>query len=287
MPTAWTSGFYYAVFTSDHGYRSVTPFVVRDPSQRDNLCVILGVTTYQAYNQWPMDGVTGRNLYNGYVPGGAIDPDQRSYTVSFDRPYARGGQPSRAEFDLAFIRWAERENFSLTYASSIDLHEGRIEPTRYAGLIFPSHDEYWSPPMREHASAALDRGTSLAFFEGNNIYWHVRIGDAADGRPHRTITCYKSQDDPQPGPVGWTIRWRSDDVGPGLPEQLVIGIQYNGVVKRPAPLIVQEPEHWVWAGQTWRKARPSMASSAERPTATTRRSAARPASCCSPTPRTS
>jgi hypothetical protein len=248
VPVDWTSGFYYAVFTSERGYRSMTPFVVRDPRDRDNLCVIFGVTTYQAYNQWPLDAVAGRSLYYGFAANGSQDPERRAHMVSYDRPYSRSGQPSRADFDLAFVRWAERENFNLTYATSIDLHAGRIDPTRYAGLIFPSHDEYWSPQMRENATEALDHGTSLAFLEGNNVYWHVRIGDGKAGRPDRTVTCYKGHDDPDPGPTGWSVRWRSDHPGPRLPEQLLLGVQYNGVVKRPTPLIVQEPDHWFWAG---------------------------------------
>ncbi|MBX6724139.1 MAG: hypothetical protein IRY92_13055, partial [Dactylosporangium sp.] len=238
VPSDWTSGFYYAVFTSERGYRSMTPFIVRDPSARDNLCVVVGTTTYQAYNQWPLDGVTGRSLYYGYAPDGKLDPERRSHEVTFDRPYARTGQPSRVEFDLTFIRWAESQNFNLTYADSIDLHAGRIEPGRYAGLIFISHDEYWSIQMRQHATEALERGTSLAFLEANNVYWHVRIVDGANGRPHRGVVCYKGHEDPDPAPPGATVRWRSDVPGPRMPEQMLLGIQYNGVVKRPAPLIV-------------------------------------------------
>ncbi len=249
VPADWTSGLYYAVFTSEQGFQSVAPFVIRDPSQRDNLCVVMPFTTYQAYNQWPIDRATGRDLYNGYIPGSSsLHHDHRSYVVSFDRPYMRQGQPSRIEYDLAFIRWAESAGFDLTYASSIDLHAGRIDPTQYAGLIFPGHDEYWSEQMRANATSALRHGTSLAFLEANNIYWHVRIGDAPDGRPHRNVVCFKGTPDPSPGPAGTTVRWRSGEPGPSMPEQLLLGIQYNGIVKRPSPLIVQEPDHWFWAG---------------------------------------
>jgi hypothetical protein len=248
VPPQWASGLYLAVFTSRHGYRSYAPFVVRDPARRDNLCVVLGFSTYQAYNQWPLDGVTGRNLYNGYSKNSpALDPEERSFTVSFDRPYSRSGQPSRFEYDLAFVRWAEASKFDLTYATSLDLHAGRLEPGRYAGLVFPSHDEYWSVQMRDNATSALDRGTSLAFLQANNIYWHVRIGDSADGRPERTVTCYKSEDDPEPGPAGMTIHWRNRKPGPRLPEQRLLGIQYNGIVARPAPLIVAQAGHWFWS----------------------------------------
>ena len=249
VPADWTSGLYYAVFTSEQGFRSVAPFVVRDPSQRDNLCVVMPFTTYQAYNQWPIDRATGRDLYNGYIPGSSsLHHDYRSYVVSFDRPYMRQGQPSRIEYDLAFIRWAEAAGFDLTYASSIDLHVGQIDPAQFAGLVFPGHDEYWSEQMRANATSALRHGTSLAFFEANNIYWHVRIGDAPDGRPHRNVVCYKRALDPSPGPAGTTVRWRSGEPGPAQPEQLLLGIQYNGIVKRPSPLIVREPDHWLWAG---------------------------------------
>jgi hypothetical protein len=102
--------------------------------------------------------------------------------------------------------------------------------------------------MRDHATAAVEQGTSLAFLEGNNVYWHVRIGASADGRPERTVVCYKGEDDPDETAPGITIRWRSGKPGPRLPEQLLLGVQYNGIVARPTPLIVQEPDHWFWFG---------------------------------------
>jgi hypothetical protein len=166
--------------------------------------------------------------------------------VSFDRPFSRSGQPKRIEHDLAFIRWAEQANLDLTYATSIDLHAGRIDPEQYAGLVFCGHDEYWSAPMREHVTEALKHGTSLAFLEANNINWHIRIGAA----PYRTIACYK-QDfdiDPDPSWPGATVRWRDGRPGPHQAEQMLLGIQSRGAEVRPVPLIVDQPDHWFWTG---------------------------------------
>ncbi|CAM5665381.1 hypothetical protein SMICM304S_05120 [Streptomyces microflavus] len=42
------SGIYLAVFTSADGFRSSTPFVVRDTERRSDLLMVLPFTTYQA-----------------------------------------------------------------------------------------------------------------------------------------------------------------------------------------------------------------------------------------------
>ncbi|WP_222105939.1 N,N-dimethylformamidase beta subunit family domain-containing protein [Catellatospora sichuanensis] len=252
VPQDWVSGTYMAVFTSAAGWRCFTPFVVRQDERRAQLCVVMSFTTYQAYNFWPLDGIRGKNLYYGFEPGqpGRQDHTRRAHQVSFDRPYHRDGIPSRFDFDLDFIQWAEREGYDLVYASSIDLHLGRIDPTKYAGLVFPGHDEYWSGAMRDAAEAAVTAGTSLAFLTANNVYWHVRIGAASDGRPDRVVTCYKGEVglDPNPDERGATVQFRVARPGPGDAEQRLLGVQYNGIIPAPVPLVVAQADHWFWAG---------------------------------------
>lgn len=71
------------------------------------------------------------------------------------RPPLRGrGPPLHVGHAYDFIRWAERYGYDLAYADARDLHAGRVDPSRYRGLVFPGHDEYWSIPMRRTAERA-------------------------------------------------------------------------------------------------------------------------------------
>ncbi|GAB3353054.1 hypothetical protein RMN56_10730 [Micromonospora halotolerans] len=244
IPEDWTSGLYQAVFTSTDGWRACTPFVVRDDRRAAALCVVLPVTTWQAYNQWPLDGRAGKSLYNGYTAGGQRTPALRAREVSFDRPYPDAGQPIQFSRDQDAVQWLERNGYDVSYATSLDLHSGRLDPSRHRGLVFCGHDEYWSAEMRRAAEAGLAGGTSLAFLGANSVYWHIRVRPSADGRPERIVACAKTTPDPGEDAAGPTVTWR--DLG--IPEQALLGVQYNGIVATPQPLVVRSAKHWVWAG---------------------------------------
>ncbi|MFJ8232282.1 N,N-dimethylformamidase beta subunit family domain-containing protein [Streptomyces sp. NPDC094448] len=249
IPDDWRSGLYQAVFTSDEGHRSSTPFVVREPQRASALLCVIPFTTYQAYNMWPKDRKSGKNLYGGYRPGGGAGGfEHRAVEVSFDRPYSGSGTPSWFNMDSSFARWAEENGHNITYASSIDLHDGTVDPARYPAVFFPGHDEYWSKPMYDAAARAVASGRNLAFLGANNVYFHIRLEQSAKGRPNRIMACYKTPDDPSPGTAGATVRWREIRADGALAEQRLLGIQFNGIVKKPAPLVVQSADHWLWHG---------------------------------------
>lgn len=266
VPEEWVSGSYLAAFTTDDGHRSFAPFVVRDDSRRADFLVVLPFSTYQAYNQWPLDGATGKSFYYGYGHAGEVgdiaeasasltDPNgypisfgTRARKVSFERPYNGVGLPQRADMDYAFMQWAERSGYDVAYATSIDLHEGRIDPSQYSALVFSGHDEYWSQTMRDIVSAAVDRGTHVAFMGANNVYWHVRFEPDPRGRGQQLMVCYKSDPDPEPDASGPTKLWRTTAAHNAKAEQSLIGVQYNGIPKQEMPLIVSSADHWLWAG---------------------------------------
>ncbi|WP_186768006.1 N,N-dimethylformamidase beta subunit family domain-containing protein [Streptomyces qinzhouensis] len=249
VPESWRSGLYQAVFTTADGYRSSTPFVVREPQRSSALLCVIPFTTYQAYNMWPKDGKAGKNLYGGYLPGGgAGGAASRSLKVSFDRPYSGAGTPSWFNMDTSFVRWAEERGYDITYASSVDLHDGSVDPARYRAVFFPGHDEYWSKQMYDSASGAVAAGRNLAFLGANNVYFHVRLERSATGRPDRVMACYKSAPDPGAGESGATTIWRSILPDRALAEQRLLGIQFSGIVKKPTPLVVRQPGHWLWRG---------------------------------------
>ncbi|GAA2355011.1 hypothetical protein Cme02nite_68960 [Catellatospora methionotrophica] len=256
VPRDWMSGNYLGVLTTEDGWRSYVPFVVRDDERRAELCVVAPTTTYQAYNLWPKDMRKGKSLYYGYAlkattegatPTRQLDYTVRAVEVSFDRPYANAGRPSNIDLDWTFGAWAEESGYDVVYATSQDLHEGRIDPSRYAALVFAGHDEYWSREMRQRATDAVAAGTSLVFLSANNVYWHVRLPEVGDGRTGRLLTCYKGRSD-EGGELGErTGLWRSAP-GPEDPEQRLLGVQFNGILARPVPLVVQGADHWFWAG---------------------------------------
>ncbi|MFJ3234084.1 N,N-dimethylformamidase beta subunit family domain-containing protein [Streptomyces sp. NPDC086787] len=249
IPSGWRSGLYQAVFTTEGGKVSSTPFVVREPARASDILMVVPFTTYQAYNMWPQDGRTGKNLYRGYNKAGEVGgPEERAHKVSFDRPYSDAGIPNRFEMDTSFVRWAERSGLDVTYASSLDLHDGTIDTSKYRALFFAGHDEYWSKPMLDSARKAVSARSHLAFLGANNIYFHVRMEPSAGGRANRVMACYKSTPDPAPGRAGVTTRWRDISPDQQHAEQGLLGIQFNGIVQKPAPLVVKGSGHWLWAG---------------------------------------
>ncbi|MFK4155206.1 N,N-dimethylformamidase beta subunit family domain-containing protein [Streptomyces fungicidicus] len=235
VPSYWSVGAYVAVLTTADGYRSHIPFTVRDNRPADLLLVLPDVT-WQAYNLYPEDGRTGASLYHAWdEEGRLLGESGAATTVSFDRPYAGAGLPLHVGHAYDVIRWAERYGYDLAYADARDLHAGRIDPTRYRGLVFPGHDEYWSAPMRTAVERARAHGTSLVFLSANTLYWQVELAPSPAG-PGRLLTCRKRQ-----GPGRPTL-WREQDRA----EQQLLGIQYAGPVPQPRPLIVRNAGHWMW-----------------------------------------
>ncbi|MGW1169713.1 N,N-dimethylformamidase beta subunit family domain-containing protein [Streptomyces sp. NPDC002550] len=238
IPSYWNVGAYVAVLTTADGYRSHVPFTVRDNHPAD-LLLLLPDITWQAYNLFPEDGRTGASLYHAWDENGRLlGESEAATTVSFDRPYAGAGLPLHVGHAYDFIRWAERYGYDLAYADARDLHAGRVDPTRYRGLVFPGHDEYWSTAMRRFVEAARDQGTSLVFLSANTMYWQAELGPSPSGETDRLVSCRKHRSDSK----GRTALWRDS----GEPEQLLLGVQYTGRVPEPSPMVVRNADHWLW-----------------------------------------
>lgn len=241
-PTSWLSGVYLALLTNAAGYQAYVPFVVRDDARAADFCVVLPVTTHQAYNQYPQDSRTGKSLYLGYDAAGQATYDARAAKVSFDRPYAGNGWPPHFEDDHDFVQWVEREGYDVVYATSVDLHAGRVRADRYRAFAHSGHDEYWSPQMRQATRAAQAAGTHFAFMSANTDYWRIRFEPSAAGVPDRVVVCYKTWPDPVSDEP--TRLWR--DLG--APEQAFVGAMVRSQVGSQDPLTVAADGHWFWAG---------------------------------------
>ena len=164
------------MLTTADGYRSHVPFTVRDLERRPTCCCCCPDITWQAYNLYPEDGRTGASLYHAWdAEGRLLGEEEAATTVSFDRPYAGAGLPLHIGHAYDFVRFAERYGYDLAYADARDLHAGRIDPTRYRGLVFPGHDEYWSRADAPGRGGRPGAGTSLVFLSANTMYWQVEL----------------------------------------------------------------------------------------------------------------
>ena len=215
IPTSWTTGLYIAKLTNAANYQSYIIFTVRDDSRVADFLYQQPVTTYQAYNNYPADNLTGKSLYdyNSYGAATALGT-QRAVKVSFDRPYGGnggfdgGGQLANDQWwERYFISWAEQQGYDISYTTDIDTHSNGARLLNYKGFLSVGHDEYWSKPMFDAAEAARDAGVNLAFFGGNPVYWQIRLEASSSGAPNRVITCYKNAElDPITSAALKTIR---------------------------------------------------------------------------------
>src|SRR5207302_5259575 len=113
VPTNWTSGVFVVQLTNAQGYQNYITFVVRDDARRADIMFQQSVNTYQAYNNYPNDGVTGKSLYDFNSKGAdtvAGTGHPRAVKVSWNRPYAGPGPGSGQllEWEVYSVRWLER-----------------------------------------------------------------------------------------------------------------------------------------------------------------------------------
>jgi hypothetical protein len=169
--------------------------------------------------------------------------------VSFNRPYSHDGTGdfggSFMSWEVRFVHWLERLGYDVNYSTDLDTHLNGARPREHRALLSVGHDEYWTRQMYDAAVAARDAGVHLGFFGANAVYWQVRLDNASDGTPNRTIICYKDGTlDPEKGPTR-TVLWR--DVG--RPEQTLVGIQFGTSGLAPyRPMRIVNSGSWVYQG---------------------------------------
>jgi hypothetical protein len=243
IPPHWVSGVYLVKLVSSEGFMRYTFFVLRNQASQAPMLMSLPLLTYQAYNLWG-----NYSLYRRRLPDGTFSFAERSYAVSFDRPYeSYNGLAQLAIYDLPLINWLERSSYNLTYDADFDLGNSAML-SQHKLIVISGHSEYWSSEMRAGVTTARDNGTSLAFFGGNDIYWHVRMQSSAFG-PDRVVVCYKDATlDPLAAsqPSEATVRWR--DAPLNQPETAVLGGMYGGQVSGTAPLVLADGSQQFTAG---------------------------------------
>ncbi|MFF4406820.1 N,N-dimethylformamidase beta subunit family domain-containing protein [Streptomyces sp. NPDC001404] len=231
----WPEGAYLIRLTADSGDQRHVPLTVRSASAAGRLVLVNAVATWQAYNTWG-----GYSLY--YGPGGKDDSGSRSLAVSCDRPYDRDGAPLFTTYEQPAIALAERLGLPLAYTTSMDLDR---DPQLLHGahaVVSLGHDEYWTPAMRAHVTAARDAGTNVAFLGANACFRRIRL-------EQRLVVCYKTdwQRDPLYGKddAAVTTDWREPPHAD--PENSLTGTLYESNPTN-ADYVVAEPGHWLLEG---------------------------------------
>ena len=238
--SGWEPGAYLLRLDGENGSQQYVPLTVRTPSNAGRVVVINAVTTWQAYNRWG-----GYSLYLG-LDGRR---ESRSRAVSFDRPYEAKmqGAGQFLQFELPFVRIAERAGVALGYATDVELHADPHLLDGARAVITLGHDEYWSTAMRAAATAARDRGVNLAFLGGNEVYRHIRLAPTPLGDNRLEINYKSFGEDPirasDPGEA--TQDWRQPPAP--RPESVLVGGYYSCFPGR-ADLVVAAPANWLLAG---------------------------------------
>src|SRR5207245_2161134 len=104
-----------------------------DDSRQAEILYQQSVNTYQAYNNFPNDGATGKSLYE-YNSYGAntVAGTSRAVKVSWNRPYAGDGGGEFLKWEYYLTRWLERAGYDVKYSTDVDTHEngGRLLNSR-------------------------------------------------------------------------------------------------------------------------------------------------------------
>ena len=256
----WPPGDYLLRLVASNGPERYVPITLRSRSTAGKVVLLTGVTTWQAYNLWG-----GYDLYDG--PHGFRD---RSYAVSFDRPYDQTGAALFLYFDQPPVALAESTGVPLAYETDLDLdkHPGLLAGAR--AVISLGHDEYYSAAMRAALLAARNAGTNLAFLGANAMYRHIRLVPSLLG-PDRIEIAYKvARLDPEYGhhDDATTQNWR--DPPDPRPESVITGVFYE-CYPASAAYVVYSPDSWIFAGTGIHRARHFRASSDPNTTGSTRR----------------
>lgn len=237
VPSDWTTGVYLAKFTDANGMQTYVPFDVQGNASSDYI-VVTPDTTFAAYNDWG-----GYSLYDtDNTLFGESDASTQSHAVkvSFDRPYAaENGASQVLVFEADTIRWMERQGYSLSYVSNIDLQRDPTQLLHHKAYISIGHDEYWTKEVRDAVEQARDSGVGLAFMGANTAYWQIRLEPDSAGIPNRTVVCYKVNSfkhDLSRDPfylkdnTRLTAPWRDDILS--RPENGLVGVMFSDLTHK-------------------------------------------------------
>jgi hypothetical protein len=254
IPADWPSGVIIAQFEEEGRKRAfdlgsdqaAALFVVRGDTS--DLLYKLPLATYHAYNcsggacfyanpsrSTDPPGARVSLLRPGGGIGGAVWGAPDHYDAASPRQ-------SFAHWDARFIRWLARNGYTADFCTDLDIHAdpGLLQGRRL--LVSSGHDEYWSEATRDAVEDFAAGGGNLAFFGANLCWWRIHVVDSG-----AAMVCH------QGGPQGARDHWWPA-TGAARPEDSLGGVSYRhggGWWDGPRSTrgyIVQQPEHWVFAG---------------------------------------
>lgn len=245
IPTTWTTGQYLIrLVNTNNNYDNYIHFVVRDDTTSADLLFPANVTTYHAYNPFG-----GKSLYT-YNSSNS----KAAVKVSLDRPYADDGAGDFYAWEMPMIHFLEKNGYNVSYCSIIDMHTDPSLLSRFKGLLFVGHSEYWSKEMYDRVQAARDAGIHLGYFGANEVYWQIRFENSSTGVPNRVIVGYKETYTNDPLYANVATRSQTTamfrDTFIGRDENQLVGVMYDSY--RDGDIgqdyIVNNANHWVYAG---------------------------------------
>ena len=266
----WKSGFYLVRVLTDAGETAEAFFVVK-ASEPASTLLVLSTSTWAAYNTWGgpsyYTGSSASSLKRPLPPGFLEKPEPHRYRVARideltnEERRAHFGQYSIwscaagfANWEILFVKWAEKNGVNLDFATSTDLHNDSNLLSPYSTYLSVGHDEYWSHQMRDHLESWIDKGGFAVFLSGNTAFWQVRFDDSAE-----TMTCFKQNilDDPLLGTADQhlTSTMWSDPLTQ-RPESLMTGVSFtrggyahcDNAPKGSGGYSIWKPQHWVFEG---------------------------------------
>jgi hypothetical protein len=259
IPHDWPSAVYVAHLVEAGGaafHPALTSaavlFVVRGDGS-GKLLYKIPLATYHAYNctggacfyvNPPQSQAPPGARVSLHRPGGGIGGDTWGAVDHYDMSSPR---QTFAHWDARFIRWLLRNGYAPEFCADVDIHHDPALCSRYRLLLSVGHDEYWSEAMRDRVEAFVANGGNLAFFGANICWWRIHVVDNGSA-----IVCH------QGGPHGALDHWWPR-TGASRPEDALTGVSYRhggGWWDGPrdaAGYIVQEPDHWVYAGTALRR----------------------------------
>ncbi len=246
IPENFKSG-YYQVNLSDNDPNQKTRgtmfFIVRSakPGVDTKILFQLSTNTYNAYTNWG-----GHSLYAYHDRDGL-----QGHRVSFNRPITS----QFSNWEQPFVRWAEREGYTVDFAANSDLEFHPELLQHYTLVLSVGHDEYWSSPMRDHLEKFIADGGNVAFLSGNTCCWQVRSEENG-----RALTCWKQWYNSDPlFRLGdhrlLATLWSHHLIQRPENELTGVGFLWGGYHKShgqfmdgPAAYKVHRPDHWLFEG---------------------------------------
>ncbi|MEM7217464.1 MAG: N,N-dimethylformamidase beta subunit family domain-containing protein [Pseudomonadota bacterium] len=267
----WRSGFYLVSLEDQSGAIAHAFFVLKSSAPADAI-LVLSTSTWRAYNDWGGPSFyTGAHVVAGRrpLPAGFLsksDPQNQRVARYIDwgieerRALVRLGYSDWcmaagwSNWELLFVRWAEREGFELSYAASEDLDRDPGILNGHSLYLSVGHDEYWSAGMRDAVEDYLDAGGNAAFFSGNTSFWQVRFSDEYERMIGFKFDIEQDPHYDESGAPTLSTMWSDPLVG--RPENQMTGVSFTrgGYAHMPnAPrgtggYKVEEPDHWAFAG---------------------------------------